>query len=62
MGVSDRSKVLLGLVIGVLFAGGMAFQGEVLPGIVGGVLAALLCFLVLRDVERQREARRREQR
>ena len=57
--MTDRTRASFGLVIGVLFAAGMVARGEVLPGIVGGALAALLCFLVLRDVERQREARRR---
>jgi hypothetical protein len=60
--VSDRSKIVFGVVIAVVFAGGMAARGEVLPGVVGGILAGVLCFVVLRDVERQRAARQRGER
>ena len=49
----------MGALIGVLYAIGMSLRGDVLPGIVGGILAGILCFLVLREVDRQRRARRR---
>jgi hypothetical protein len=57
-GISDRAKAFIGALIGVLYAVGMSWRGDDLPAIIGGVLAAILCFLVLREVERQRAARR----
>ncbi|MGH2968871.1 MAG: hypothetical protein ACRDK0_07385 [Solirubrobacteraceae bacterium] len=50
-----RNVAILAAVVGVLYAVGMIARGDIAPGIVGGVLAAILCFLVLREVgERQR--------
>jgi hypothetical protein len=43
--------------VGVLYAVGMSLAGEVVPGVVGGVLAGVLCFLVLREVEQRRRRR-----
>jgi uncharacterized protein (DUF2062 family) len=57
-GLNDRAKVIAGAVIGVLYAIGMSITGAILPGLVGGVLAGVLCFLVLRAVEHQRRQRR----
>jgi hypothetical protein len=57
--LSDRAKAFIGALIGVLYAVGMGLRGDLLPAVIGGVLAAVLCFLVLREVERQRAARRR---
>jgi fructose-specific phosphotransferase system IIC component len=59
VGLSVRAKALVSGLIGVLYAVGMSLRGEVLPGIVGGILAGILCFLVLREIERQRRERRR---
>ena len=56
-GLSLRAKIGVGVFIGVLYAVGMSVRGEVLPGVVGGVLAAILCVLVLREYERQRRGR-----
>ena len=56
-GLSLRAKIGAGVFIGVLYAVGMSVRGEVLPGVVGGVLAAILCVLVLREYERQRRGR-----
>jgi LytS/YehU family sensor histidine kinase len=53
-GLSTRSKVLAGLFIAVLYAGGMSARGYVVAGIVGGVLGGIVCFLALREYERQR--------
>jgi uncharacterized protein (DUF2062 family) len=59
----DRSKeplptrhiVIFGIIVGLLYAVPMIARGDVAPGIVGGVLAAILTFLVFRRVgERQR--------
>jgi len=57
--LSNRAKASVGALIGVLYAVTLAINGDVLPGLVGGALAGILCFLVLREVERQRAAKRR---
>ena len=50
-----RDMAIGGAFVGVLYAAGMIGRGEVLPGIVGGVLAAILLYLVLREIgNRQR--------
>jgi hypothetical protein len=53
-GLSTRAKVAAGAFIAVLYAIGMALRGSILPAVVGGVLAGILCFLVLREVEQRR--------
>jgi len=58
-GLSTRAKVAAGVVIAVLYSIGMSLRGNVFPGIVGGILAGILCFLVLREVEQRREKRGR---
>ena len=58
-GLSTRAKVVAGAVIAVLYSIGMSLRGNVFPGIVGGILAGILCFLVLREIEQRREKRRR---
>jgi hypothetical protein len=68
-GLSDRAKLVAAVLIGGLYAIGMTIRAiiaegpasasAVLAGLVGGVLAGILCFLVLRAVERQRRERRR---
>jgi hypothetical protein len=55
--LSTRAKVGAGVFVGVLYAIGMSVRGDVLPGIVGGVLAAVLVVIVLREYERQRGGR-----
>jgi len=53
--MSSRQMAIAGAFIGALYAVGMIGRGEVVAGIVGGVLAAILLFLVLREVgNRQR--------
>jgi hypothetical protein len=59
VGLSTRAKIAAGIFVGILYSVGMALAGDVLPGIVGGVLAGILCFLVLREVEQQRARRNR---
>jgi hypothetical protein len=49
----------VGAFIAVLYAVGMSVRGQVLPGVVGGLLAGILCVLVLREYERQRRDRGR---
>jgi hypothetical protein len=58
-GMTTRAKVGAGIFIAVLYAVGMVIQGNVLPGIVGGILAGILCFLVLREIEQRRTRRDR---
>jgi len=56
---------LAGVFIGVLYAVGMVAKGEVVAGLVGGVLAAILLFLVLREAgnrQRRRTAARERRR
>jgi hypothetical protein len=57
--MSLRAKIGVGAFVGVLYAVGMSVRGDVLPGVVGGVLAAILCVLVLREYERQHAERSR---
>jgi hypothetical protein len=58
-GLSTRAKIVAGAFIGVLYAIGMSLRGSVFPGIVGGILAGILCYLVLREVEQRRDRRGR---
>jgi hypothetical protein len=58
-----RNVVILAGFVGVLYAGGMIARGAVAAGLVGGILAAILCFLVFREVgERQRRRIRARER
>jgi hypothetical protein len=59
-GLTTIQKAIVGVFVGALYLIGMVARGEVLPGIVGGVLGGLLCFLVLREFEHQRERRWRQ--
>jgi hypothetical protein len=56
--MSSRGIVVAGVFIGALYALGMIVRGQVVPGIVAGILAAILCVLVLREVEARRRRRR----
>jgi hypothetical protein len=56
-GLPTRAKVAAGAFIAVLYAVGFSLRGAVLPGVVGGVLAGILCFLVLREIEQRRGRR-----
>jgi len=58
-GLSTRAKVATGAFIAVLYAVGMSIRGNVFPGIVGGILAGILCYLVLREIEQRRDRRGR---
>jgi hypothetical protein len=57
-GLSTPAKVFASAFVGVLYAVGMSLRGDVLPGVVGGLLAGVLCFLVLREIEQRRRDRR----
>ena len=56
-GLSTRSKVAAGAFIAILYAGGMGFRGDWLPGIVGGVLAGIVLVMVLIRIEERRRRR-----
>ena len=58
-GLSTSAKIAAGAFIAVLYTIGMVARGSVLPGVVGGVLAGILCFLVLREIEQRRDRRDR---
>ena len=50
-----RHIVIFAVIVGMLYGVPTVARGDVAPGIVGGILAAILCFLVFRRVsERQR--------
>jgi hypothetical protein len=53
-GLSTPAKVFASAFVAVLYAVGMSIRGDVLPGVVGGLLAGVLCFLVLREIESRR--------
>jgi hypothetical protein len=56
-GLSLRAKIAAGAFIAILYAGGMSVRGEVLPGIVGGILAGIVLVLVLIRLEERRRHR-----
>jgi hypothetical protein len=56
-GLSTRAKVAVGVFVAILYAAGMIARGDVAPGIVGGALAGVLAFLVLREIELRRRRR-----
>ena len=50
-GLSMRAKVAAGAFVAALYAGGMGFRGDWLPGIVGGILAGIVLVMVLNRIE-----------
>jgi uncharacterized membrane protein YebE (DUF533 family) len=56
-GLSTRAKIGAGAFIAILYGTGMSARGYLAAGIVGGVLAGVVCFLALREYERQRRNR-----
>ena len=56
-GLSTGAKIAASAFVAILYAVGMALRGDVLPGAVGGLLAGVLCFLVLREIEDRRRRR-----
>jgi hypothetical protein len=53
-GLSTRAKIGAGAFIAILYGVGMVSRGYVAAGIVGGVLAGVVCFLALSEYERQK--------
>ena len=56
-GLSMGAKIAAGAFVGALYAGGMGVRGDWLPGVVGGILAAILLVLVLNRIEERRRRR-----
>ncbi len=56
-GLSLRAKIAAGAFIAILYAGGMGFRGDWLPGIIGGILAGIVLVMVLSRLEQRRRRR-----
>jgi hypothetical protein len=54
-----RGRVIAGVVFGALYAVSFSLRGQVLPGLVGGVLGGFLVYLVFKEVDARRRRRRR---
>jgi hypothetical protein len=52
-----RAKVAAAVFVATLYAGGMGFRGDWLPGIVGGILAGIVLVMVLTRLEERRRRR-----
>ena len=52
-----RALVIVGLFVGILYAAGMIVRGDTVPGLVGGALAGVLTWLVLKRAQEQRMQR-----
>jgi hypothetical protein len=57
-GLSTRNKIIAGIVVGAFYAASMTINGHLVPGLIGGALGGVVCFLVLREVEAQRARKR----
>jgi L-lactate permease len=57
--MSRRTMAIVAVFFGVAYAVSSAIRGQVLPGLVTGVLAAVLVFLVLTRVQEHNAAVRR---
>ena len=53
-------RAIVGAFFAVAFAVSTIARGDVAPGIVGGILAGILCFLVLREISSRQWRRIRE--
>jgi hypothetical protein len=53
-GLSTRAKIGAGAFIAILYGVGMVSRGYVAAGIVGGVLAGVVCFLALSEYDRHK--------
>jgi hypothetical protein len=58
--MKPRQWAIAGAFIGILFAIGSIARGDVAPGLVGGLLAGMLCYLVLREISVRQKQRIRE--
>ena len=57
--MSRRASALLATVVGAAYAVAMVVRGDLLPGLVGGLLAGILVVLLGRRVEAHNAMRRR---
>jgi hypothetical protein len=55
-------QIILCVVVGVGFAVSYAARGHLVPGLVGGALAAILLYVVIGRFQEQQEERRRDRR
>jgi energy-converting hydrogenase Eha subunit G len=60
--VSTRQTVIVAAVIGLAYTITLVVQGGVAPGLVGGALAGVLVFLLIRRVQEHNAMRRRRAR
>jgi L-lactate permease len=51
------ARLVAGLVVAVAYAGSFALRGELLPGLVGGALAGVVVFLLIRELDDRRRRR-----
>jgi pilus assembly protein TadC len=58
--MSRRNVAIFAVFMGSLYAAGMIGRGEVVPGLVGGVLCAVLAFLVFTEVGKRQRRRMAE--
>ena len=54
--------IVLAVLVGLGFFATYVLRGDVLPGLVGGILAAILLYLVILRFDQQQEQRRRNRR
>jgi hypothetical protein len=59
--VRRNHRAILAVLVGAGYAITYSLAGHVVPGLVGGVLAAVLLYLAIDRFERQHAARRRRQ-
>ena len=57
--MTPGQTAIVAALIGIAYAVTISIRGAVAPGIVGGVLAAILAFLVIRRVEAHNAEKRR---
>ena len=57
--LGTRGRVAAGIIVFVVYAASFALRDEILPGLVGGALAGVLMFLLLREAEQRRRRRGR---
>ena len=55
--LGPRRRIVLGAFFGVLYAVSFIARGSVAPGIVGGVLGAILVYLILKEADERRRRR-----
>jgi hypothetical protein len=60
--VGVKARIVVALLVGAGYAITYTLNGHLVPGLVGGALAAVLLFLVIERFERQTRARRERRR